>query len=123
MKSGIHIVLGLLLAGMAQAEVPIPADKDVILFESKLGKVTFHHRKHADMSITQCTTCHHTFKPEEDAAVKACSECHGTKKTADVPALKDSVHLRCQGCHQYTIDHGGHAGPTKKECKLCHIKG
>jgi len=122
MKVLMSLMIAAIWASTAMAGPVLPEDKEVIQFESKLGVVTFAHKKHSDMTITQCTTCHHTFKPEAGEKVKACHECHDKKKQADIPDIKTAVHLRCQGCHQYTIDQGGVAGPTKKECKLCHIK-
>ena len=104
------------------AETPqIPADQAVIQFDTKLGVVTFQHQKHADLSFTECTTCHHTFKPEAGETVKPCHECHG-KDAADAPAAKSAFHTRCTGCHEYTVSQGDPAGPLKKKCKLCHVK-
>jgi hypothetical protein len=109
------------LAGnVFSGELTIPDDKKVIQFQTKLGVVTFAHEKHAGLSITECTTCHHKQKPE-DIAVKPCHQCHEHKET-DVPKASKVFHKRCTGCHQYTVEGGGHAGPLKKKCKLCHIK-
>lgn len=98
----------------------IPDDKSVIQFETKIGVVTFLHQMHANLDITECTTCHHKLQPE-DSAVTPCHECH--KKESKKPAkAKTAFHTRCTGCHQYTVDDGGSAGPVRKKCKLCHIK-
>ncbi len=108
--------------GMVMAEEPqIPPDKVVIQFDTKLGVVTFLHQKHADLSFTECTTCHHTFKGEAGETVKPCHACH-TDKSADAPAAKKAFHTRCTGCHEYTVSQGDTAGPLKKKCKLCHVK-
>lgn len=113
--------LALLLGGnLLAAEPTIPADLEIITFQSKVGKATFKHKMHADMTITECTTCHHTNKDGEP--IKPCRDCHVKKKKEDTPSVQKAFHLRCQGCHQYTVEHGGHAGPLKKQCKLCHIK-
>jgi hypothetical protein len=109
-------------SGQAVAEEPqIPADKAVIQFDTKLGVVTFLHQMHADLSFTQCTTCHHTFKAEAGEAVKPCHACHEHKK-AETPDAKTVFHTRCTGCHEYTVSQGDPAGPLKKKCKLCHVK-
>ena len=109
------------LPGIALAhELAIPADKEIIQFETKLGTVTFLHRMHADLSVTECTDCHHTLKAE-DATVKACHECHGSKD-GEAPKVKTAFHSTCIGCHEYTVAHGSEAGPQKKKCKLCHVK-
>jgi DnaJ-class molecular chaperone len=102
-------------------EQQIPPDKAVIQFDTKLGVVTFLHQKHADLSSTECTTCHHTFKGEAGETVKPCHACHD-KDSADAPAAKTAFHTRCTGCHEYTVSQGDTAGPLKKKCKLCHIK-
>lgn len=104
------------------AELSIPADRGTIQFDTKLGVVTFLHQKHADLSFTECTTCHHTFKGGAGESIKPCHECHGKKKGAESPAAKTAFHTRCIGCHQYTAEKGEKAGPLKKKCKLCHVK-
>jgi len=101
------------------AATGIPADKSVIKFESKLGAVTFNHQAHNDMTTTECSTCHHTYTGE--GTVKICGDCH-VKASKTAPSKMKAFHLRCQGCHQYTVEQGDKAGPIKKECKLCHIK-
>lgn len=116
------VILVFMLAGTGGAAgqgTDIPDDKQVISFDTKLGVVTFNHQKHSDLSSTECTTCHHAWKPGE--VVKPCHACHG-KKDAESPAAKSAFHDRCIGCHQYTVDKGETAGPLKKKCKLCHIK-
>lgn len=102
------------------AEATIPPEKAVIQFESKLGTVTFAHQKHADLSITQCTTCHHKAEAA-DTEMKSCHECHAHESTDPQKASK-VFHTRCTGCHQYTVEGGQHAGPLKTKCKLCHVK-
>lgn len=100
----------------------IPDDRIVIRFPSKLGDVSFAHQKHAGLSITQCTTCHHKHQPT-DTVVKPCHECHKHKaKEPDPPKTKTALHTRCIGCHEYTVASGVQAGPVKKKCKLCHVK-
>jgi DnaJ-class molecular chaperone len=122
MRTYLIMLAGFLcLSGAALAyETVIPADKEVIQFETKLGTVTFLHKMHADLSVTKCTTCHHALK-EEDERVKACHECHG-KDVAEAPKVKTAFHSTCIGCHEYTVAHGDEAGPQKKKCKLCHVK-
>ena len=103
-------------------EMVIPDHKSVIVFDSKLGDVPFAHRKHAGLSITSCTTCHHKHLPT-DTAVKPCHDCHKHKAgDDDPPKTKTALHTRCIGCHEYTIASGVPAGPVKKKCRLCHVK-
>jgi len=111
----------LLVSGHAMADkLTIPEDKAVIQFDTKLGVVTFAHEMHADLSITECTTCHHKSQPT-DTVIKPCHECHDHKST-EPPKAKTVFHNRCTGCHEYTVAGGQNAGPLKKKCKLCHIK-
>ena len=111
-------------AGNAASEEPvIPSEQEVIEFQTKLGVVTFRHQMHAGLSITECTTCHHTFKAGE-GPVKPCHACHEHEQTSadEAPKAKTVFHKRCIGCHEYTAEQGETAGPMKKKCKLCHVK-
>jgi len=129
LKIYIIAVLSLFFSNAMAAELTVPPDKAVIKFDSKLGIVTFAHEKHAGLKITECKTCHHKIEPA-DTAVKACHECHKPKskdKKAEVkpdepPPIKTAFHTRCIGCHEYSIAQGIEAGPSKKKCKLCHVK-
>ena len=105
----------------ASEELVIPSEQEIIAFQTKLGVVTFRHQMHAGLSITECTTCHHTFKAEE-GPVKPCHECHDKASVDEAPKAKTVFHTRCIGCHEYTAEQGDTAGPLKKKCKLCHVK-
>jgi len=122
MRSCLILLAGLAcLCGIAVAGEPvIPADREIIQFETKLGMVTFLHRMHADLSATECTTCHHTLQAG-DERVKPCHECHGKEETG-APRVKTAFHSTCTGCHEYTVAHGEEAGPLEQKCKLCHVK-
>ena len=122
LKVFIITLLTLFSSNVMAEDLPIPEDKAVIQFETKIGVVTFAHQKHADLSIAQCITCHHEILPT-DTVVKPCHECHKPKAEAEAPAkTKIAFHKRCTGCHEYTVAGGQNAGPLKKKCKLCHIK-
>ncbi len=117
------LVAGLVAASAAwAADPPIASDKQVIVFETKTGVVTFRHQNHADLSFTTCKTCHHT--QEGDGPIQGCHECHHDKDEGAAIQAKKAFHLRCAGCHEYTIKERllDHAGPLKAKCKLCHIK-
>lgn len=121
MRLTIFIISLLSFSASAMAEdLKIPEDKAVIQFDTKLGIITFAHQKHAGLSITECTTCHHKLEPA-DTVVKPCNECH-LKKSKEPPKTKNALHTRCTGCHEYTVAGGQKAGPLKKKCKLCHIR-
>ena len=124
----IIVLLALFVGSAIAEELTIPEDKTVIKFPSKLGDVTFPHQMHSSLSITECKTCHHKLEPT-DTVVKPCHECHQHKgasikqaKPDEPPKTKDVFHVRCIGCHEYTVAGGDHAGPVKKKCKLCHVK-
>jgi len=122
LKVSIIALLSLLVSSVMAEVLIIPEDKAVIQFPAKPGNVTFAHKKHADLSITQCTTCHHKHQPT-DTVMQPCHECHKHKADeAAPPKTKTALHTRCIGCHEYTVASGGHAGPVKKKCKLCHVK-
>jgi len=120
---GLTGFLAVLFAGnVIAACITIPEDKKVIVFDSKLGDVTFAHLKHANLSITECTTCHHKYQPG-DHVMQPCHECHKhSARDPEPPKTKTALHTRCIGCHEYTIASGVPAGPVKKKCKLCHVK-
>lgn len=115
-------IVALLLVALAGAaySASVPKNKETVIFKSKTGNVTFHHKKHADLSFTKCTTCHHTWDGKEK--IKACKECHKKSDEIMAPKKKTAFHTRCSGCHEYSVGKGMKAGPQPKECKLCHIK-
>ena len=118
------MLIALFMSNVMAGELSVLEDKAVIEFETRLGIVTFAHQKHADLSITQCVTCHHDLEPA-DTLVKPCHECHQhkSKVTSNAPSkAKTAFHNRCIGCHEYTVAGGQNAGPLKKKCKLCHVK-
>lgn len=120
LKFFVLVLFSLLVSNTIAGELAIPVDKAVIQFETKIGIVTFAHKMHAGLSITQCTTCHHDLLPA-DTSVKPCHECH-QHKSKEPAKTKTAFHDRCTGCHEYTVAGGQRAGPLKKKCKLCHIK-
>ena len=110
-------LLSLFVSNVIAGELTIPENKRVIEFDTKLGTVTFAHKKHAELSITECTTCHHKHE-QNDEKVKPCHECHQHKSKTKVPKAKKAFHTRCTGCHEYTVEGGQKAGPLPKKCKL-----
>ena len=116
----IFVVLSMLVRSATAECLTIPENKKVIQFDSKVGAVTFAHQKHADLSITQCTTCHHKHQPG-DEVMQPCHSCHRHNVDKDdntaPPRTKTVFHTRCIGCHEYTIASGEPAGPVKKKVK------
>lgn len=104
----LFLVLGLLTFGSLQAAHKEPPDK--LVFESKLGNVTFDHAKHVEREKNDCTTCHPKLFPqsrEEPLNYKA-----GMHRPAE--AKKQS----CAGCHV----EGGKSFASKGNCNTCHVK-
>jgi len=125
LKVSMIVLFSLFVSSVMADVLIIPEDKTVIQFPAKTGNVTFAHKKHADLSITQCATCHHKHQPS-DTVMQPCHECHMHKskeaKQSGAPKTKTAFHTRCIGCHEYTVAGGEQAGPVKKKCKLCHVK-
>jgi c(7)-type cytochrome triheme protein len=82
---------------------------DKLVFESKMGTVTFDHAKHVEREKTECTNCHDKLFPQSKAPLNFKAGMH---KQAE--AKKES----CAGCHH----EGGSAFATKGNCKSCHVK-
>jgi len=114
-------LLSLLISNVMAGALTIPKNKEVIEFKTKIGLITFAHKKHASLSITECKTCHHKHEPT-DTVVKPCHECHQRKSKKYAPKAKKIFHTRCTGCHEYTVAGGQAAGPLRKKCRLCHVK-
>ena len=114
------LFIGNVMADEMTGKMTIPADKEMIQFNTRLGTVTFAHKKHAELSITQCTTCHHKQQPDSDV-IKPCHDCHQHDSTNPQKA-SSAFHTRCTGCHKDAVAEGHEAGPLKTKCKLCHIK-
>ncbi|NJN63670.1 MAG: cytochrome c3 family protein [Acidobacteria bacterium] len=119
------VVLSVLSIVVLALAAEIPADKQVLTYDVKLGKVTFEHGKHAGFEGVACVDCHH--KTEGAAVPEKCGACHPAKvdpAKPDVPKLQDAVHGNCWECHQKNADGGKKHGPLKgaKNCKECHVK-
>lgn len=98
-----------LLLGLCLLLLPLSsfaATPEQVVIHSKMGDVTFPHRKHEGRA-TNCETCHHM-------GVEAgnCSKCHLSDPEAPKP--KDAYHRLCKGCHAEK------RGPSG--CKDCHKK-
>lgn len=107
------VVAGLLAVSAWVLAADPPADPKK--YETKMGTVTFEHKKHEGL---KCEECHHTGEQ------KACSTCHGKEAKDKVVKLYDTVHKKdashsCLACHTKAADAGKKA---PKDCKGCHIK-
>ena len=82
---------------------------ETIVFEAKMGNVTFQHAKHQERAKGDCTVCHDKLFPQSRAPL-------GFKDKMHVPA--EAAKTSCAGCHHA----GGTAFATKGNCKNCHVK-
>jgi c(7)-type cytochrome triheme protein len=81
-----------------------------IIFESKMGKVTYLHAKHADREKGDCKVCHDKLFPQSKAPLNYKAAMHKTAEKA-----KSS----CGACHVA----GGTAFASTGACAKCHVKG
>jgi len=84
-------------------------EPDTIVFEAKMGNVTFDHKAHNEAAGDDCTVCHDALFPESRAPINFKDKMHRTAE-----ANKTS----CGGCHH----DGGKSFATKGNCKRCHVK-
>jgi c(7)-type cytochrome triheme protein len=81
-----------------------------VVFQSKMGNVTFDHAAHLKRASGDCKTCHDKlFQQSSTAPINFKANMH---KTAE--AAKTS----CGGCHTP----GGASFETKGNCAKCHVK-
>ncbi len=95
-----------LLIVMAAVAADAP---DKIVFESKMGKVTFDHAAHVKKAGDDCKVCHDKLFPQSREPIHF-------KKGMHKPAEKAKT--SCGACHRP----GGNAFQTKGNCKKCHVK-
>jgi c(7)-type cytochrome triheme protein len=107
MKTVVAIFFSLLLLVTLTALAADAPDK--IVFESKMGNVTFDHKVHTERVKEDCTACHDKLFPQSREPINFKDKMH---KTAE--AEKAS----CAGCHH----EGGTSFATKGNCKNCHVK-
>ena len=110
----LFILLSLGVSAFEQAQPP-----EIITFQTKMGVITFRHADHGTLRTKECSECHHTYTGENRA--QPCEDCH-LKTSTKAPSLFKAIHMKCSGCHEYTVKMGRPGGPLKKQCKLCHVK-
>ena len=97
-----------LAAGIESLLAQKPPEK--VVFQSKMGNVTFDHAAHAKRANNDCKTCHDKlFKQSSTEPINFKANMH---KTAE--AAKTS----CGACHTP----GGASFETKGNCAKCHVK-
>ncbi len=104
---GAVMVLGWLTLNGVRAEEKKPPE--TIVFEAKMGNVTFNHAKHIEREKGKCETCHDKLFPQSRAPLNF-------KKAMHKPA--EAAKESCAACHVA----GGKAFESKGNCKTCHVK-
>ena len=80
-----------------------------LVFETKMGNVTYDHAAHVKRAKDDCKVCHTKLFPQSREPINFKDKMH---KTAE--AAKSS----CAACHIA----GGQSFETKGNCKKCHVK-
>lgn len=108
---GVSLSLLLALNLLAQSGTKPAAAKApaTLVFEAKMGKVTFDHAKHLEREKGDCKACHDKLFPQSKAPLNFAAGMH---KPAE--AKKAS----CAACHTA----GGKAFESKGNCNKCHVK-
>lgn len=83
---------------------------DKLVFESKMGKVTYDHAKHLERAKGDCKVCHDKLFTQSRAPINFKAGMHK-------PA--EAKKIACAACHVA----GGAAFETKGNCVKCHVKG
>ena len=81
-----------------------------MVFESKMGNVTFDHEKHQQRVKGDCTACHEKLFAQSRAPLNYKAGMHKPAETKKVS---------CAGCHHA----GGPSFESKGNCNTCHQKG
>ncbi len=99
------LVLGVVMIGALQAaDAP-----DKLVFEAKMGNVTFNHTAHVERMESDCTACHDKLFPQSRAPLNFKAGMHK-------PA--EANQTSCGGCHHPD----GKAFATAGNCNKCHVK-
>jgi c(7)-type cytochrome triheme protein len=100
---------------MISGIVAVAADKgpDKLVFEAKVGNVTYDHAKHSERAKGDCKVCHDKLWPQSAKAPL------NFKAGMHVPA--ETKKISCGACHTT----GGTAFSSKGNCtnSKCHVKG
>ncbi len=105
--AAVVVVLGAAGTMLAQ-EKKVEAPKAPVVFETKMGAVSFDHTKHLAAVGGDCKACHPALFKQEKAPTGF------TAPHSKVEAEKKS----CGACHAP----GGKAFETKGNCAKCHVK-
>jgi c(7)-type cytochrome triheme protein len=95
-----------LLVGLAVVAAEAP---EKVVFNSKLGNVTFDHKKHSERVKEDCKACHDKLFPQAKAPLNYAEKMH---------RVAEQNKTSCAGCHVA----GGASFESKGNCTKCHIK-
>ena len=99
----VFLICGMVL--FAQPKAP-----ETLVFETKMGKVTYNHAEHVKRAKNDCATCHpKLFQQDAKAPLNYKAGMHKTAETNKTS---------CASCHVA----GGSAFESKANCKKCHVK-
>jgi c(7)-type cytochrome triheme protein len=93
--------------GLAAVAADAP---DKIVFETKMGNVTFDHKAHTDAAEGKCEACHDKLWPQSRGTLNYKAGMHR-------PAEQNKT--SCGACHH----NGGPSFESKGNCNRCHVKG
>lgn len=94
------------IGSLLAQKTPAP---DKLVFESKMGNVTFNHAAHVMRSKGDCMSCHDKLFPQSKAPLNFKANMHKPAEDAKTS---------CGGCHVG----GGAAFEVKGNCAKCHVK-
>jgi c(7)-type cytochrome triheme protein len=94
------------IGSLLAQKTPAP---DKLVFDSKMGNVTFDHAAHVKRSKGDCMTCHDKLFPQSKAALNFKANMHKTAEDAKTS---------CGACHVA----GGASFEVKGNCAKCHVK-
>ncbi len=80
-----------------------------LVFQSKMGNVTFDHAAHVKRAKGECATCHDKLFTQSNAPLNFKANMHKTAEEAKTS---------CGACHVA----GGASFETKGNCAKCHVK-
>ncbi len=98
------VATGALFAEEGAKQPPKP-----IVYESKMGPVTFDHVKHGEKAKGDCTVCHDKLFAQKKGDL-------GYKESMHKKA--EEAKTSCGACHHA----GGASFETKGNCQKCHVK-
>ncbi|MGA2713732.1 MAG: c(7)-type cytochrome triheme domain-containing protein [Bryobacteraceae bacterium] len=108
-----RLFIAFICIGLTGGLIPAQDKKapDKLVFQSKMGTVTFDHAAHVKRANNDCKACHDKlFEESAKASLNYKAAIHKTAETAQTS---------CGACHHPS----GAAFESKGNCNKCHVKG